>query len=236
MKILVLSDLHAYSRAQQDGSRPSYVKAGDNGDDSPTIQFQGLIESEKGPKPDVIVCPGDLGHQADQPGIAFAWDFLKRLAQASSKGLVITTAGNHDIDSRHLSNDIDAKGTLLDLRPSYPITTNLSQLCEADNQSQLMYWARNFCILWVDNCRFLVLNSCAFHGFGKANDVPEHEHGRISGRTLSRIKAALSANNERRRTDGLPQADLNILVCHHHWCLIILSNKEIRARWMAHIN
>ena len=201
MRILVISDVHAYSKIPSDGSKPSYVKAGDTGDRSPLHQFEELVRSGLIPKPDLVICPGDLGHQADQAGQAFAWEFLKRLAELSTRRLLIAATGNHDVDSRYQSDDFDAKGLLLDLRPSYPIVSDLTNKSSDDEQAELTYWARNFCIVWIDGCRFVVLNSCAFHGVGKP-DAPEYDHGRISSRTLERLKLAIQADDRRREVSG----------------------------------
>jgi 3',5'-cyclic AMP phosphodiesterase CpdA len=216
VQILVISDLHAYSRVPVPGTRPSYLKAGDTGDRSPSYSFEQLLRTGAVPEPDLVVCPGDLGHQADQPGLNFAWEFLKRISQVSRRKLLITTTGNHDVDSRFQSSDFDAKGMLLDLRPSYPIISDFATLCADDEQCQLAFWARNFCILPVTNCRFVVLNTCAFHGTGKPATAPEYEHGRISTRTLTRLRLALEDDDRRRDAHGLARPALNILVCHHH--------------------
>ena len=212
MRILVISDLHAYSKAPPEGTKPSYLKAGDRGDRSPSFRFEKLLCDGEVPRPDLIVCPGDLGHQADQAGQAFAWEFLKRIAQSSRRKVLIAATGNHDIDSRFQSEDFDAKGSLLDLRPSYPIVSDFGACSAADEGYELIYWARNFCLVPVGECRFVVLNSCAFHGIiGKAN-APEYAHGRISTRTLTRLRSALEANDHTYDERGQPRPALNVLV------------------------
>jgi hypothetical protein len=192
MKILVISDIHAYSKAPTKGTKPSYLKAGDTGDRSPSYLFEELLRTGRVPEPDLVVCPGDLGHQVDQAGQAFAWEFLKRVTLLSRKKLLIAATGNHDIDSRFQSEDFDAKGLLLDLRPSYPIISDVSAPSATDDeQYELRYWARNFCLLTVGACRFVVLNSCAFHGIGKP-DSAEYKYGRVSERTLTQLKTAIA--------------------------------------------
>jgi len=180
MQILVISDLHAYSKVPTDGTKPSYLKAGDTGDQSPSYLFEELLRTGGIPQPDLVICPGDLSHQVDQAGQSFAWEFLKRVAQFSRSKLLISATGNHDVDSRFQSGDFDAKGLLLDLRPSYPIVSEFAAKCSADEQFELAYWARNFCLVSSGGCRFVVLNSCAYHGVGKSDD-PEYVHGRIAG-------------------------------------------------------
>jgi 3',5'-cyclic AMP phosphodiesterase CpdA len=215
MQILVMSDLHAYSKLPADGRQPSYLKAGDSSDRSPSYQFEEILRTGSITPPDLVVCPGDLGHQVDLAGQAFAWDFLKRIGQLSRKKLLLAATGNHDLDSRFHTGDFDAKGQLLDLRPKYPVVSDFANPCDADEQRELTYWARNFCIVPVDPCRFVLLNSCAYHGYGKT-DAPEYKHGRISSRTLSRLTAALEADDRRYDKLKLLHPALNVLVCHHH--------------------
>lgn len=125
MKILVVSDIHAFVRPRENGVKPSYVHTGDQSDMAPTVSFETLLRNETIPKPDIVVSPGDLGDQADSTSINFAWSFLNRLADLSSKKLLLASTGNHDIDSRYQDSEFDAKGALLNLRPSYP-TVNLN--------------------------------------------------------------------------------------------------------------
>jgi hypothetical protein len=165
--------------------------------------------------PNLVICPGDLSHQVDQAGQGFSWEFLKRAAQLSCDKLLISTTGNHDVDSRYQTGDIDAKGLLLDLKPSYPIVRSVGTKCPEDEQCELEYWARNFCFVSSGACRFVVLNSCAYHGVGKS-DAPEYEHGRISARTLAHLKIALETDDSRLDGLELPRPALNVLVCHHH--------------------
>jgi hypothetical protein len=69
MRFLVLSDIYAFSVVPSDGMLPSYVKAG-GGSHRPEVALREQLEKGIIPKPDLIVCPGDLCHQADQQGLA----------------------------------------------------------------------------------------------------------------------------------------------------------------------
>ena len=213
MKALVISDIHAFARTEG-GSRPSSVRAGDNGDDSPTVRFLRLLEVGELPAPDLIVCPGDLSNQADQAGLDFAWTFLQRVAQKATLGLLLGDVGNHDLDWRYNETAHDPKGMLLDLRPSFPVLDQRRPPALNLEQLQLEFWAHNFCIVPVDECRFVVLNSSAYHGMGPSNN--ELKHGRVSAATLTRMKLALDEDVTARRARGLEPYLLNVLVCHHH--------------------
>ena len=158
--------------------------------------------------------PGDLGDQADPVAINFAWDFLKNLTRLSNNKLLLATAGNHDIDSRYQDSEFDAKGMLLNLRPSYPTVSNFDGESSGDNCRQLMFWARNFYMIRLGSCRFVVLNSSAYHGGGR--DKEEFLHGRISADTLDRISKTL-AKDQRQQKESEEQTPLiSIFVCHHH--------------------
>lgn len=212
MRILVVSDIHAYSRPREDGSKPSYVKAGDTADTSPTSSFERLLQTGQIPKPDIVISPGDLSDQADQAGLNFAWTFLQRLVAHSAKGLLLATAGNHDVDSRYKATESDAKGMLLDLKPAYPVLAPSTTTLDLE-RVELTYWARNFYIVSCGPCRFVVLNSSAYHGAGSENS--ELEHGRISRFTLRMMRDTLQQEDAKRAAEGsLPY--LNVLLCHHH--------------------
>lgn len=216
MKILVISDIHACASDQPDAVMRSYVHAGQGASSSPTESFIKFISQQDDLRPDVVICPGDLGDRADPTGIAYAWNFLNNLAKLSSKPLLLATAGNHDLDSRLQHHDYDAKGTLQDLTPAFPLVSEDDHFLteeELENNS-LRFWADNFYVVIKDSIRFVVLNSAAFHGYGSgSSDVAqEYEHGRISEITIKRLKKFLIEQN---KADDV-EVKINILICHHH--------------------
>lgn len=221
MKILVVSDIHACAKSQPDASQRSYVHAGQGVSSSPTEEFVSLISSNLEFKPDIVVCCGDMGDQADPTGIPHSWKFLNDLVSISSKSLLLATAGNHDLDSRLNYHDYDAKGTLQDLSPPFPIVSgdeSFLSIDEIENHG-LRFWAENFYVVIMDDVRFVVLNSSAFHGYGKSlseEKSPEHEHGRISDLTIKRITKFLTEQNQQLAKKSDSKIVINILVCHHH--------------------
>ncbi|MEZ5548911.1 MAG: metallophosphoesterase, partial [Pseudomonadales bacterium] len=76
MKILVVSDIHACANSQPDALQRSYVHAGQGASSSPTTEFVSLISSNPELIPDIVVCCGDMGDQADPTGISYSWKFL----------------------------------------------------------------------------------------------------------------------------------------------------------------
>jgi hypothetical protein len=110
---------------------------------------------------------------------------------------LISTVGNHDLDSRFKANKYDPRGYAMSLSPTLPV---------AARQSYLEYWAENFTVLRFEDCNVAVLNTAAYHGVG-VDIEREVEHGRISEITLGRLEQALKL---------CPESAVGILLCHHH--------------------
>ncbi|MCK5385348.1 MAG: metallophosphoesterase [Alphaproteobacteria bacterium] len=224
MKILVVSDIHACASDRLDAPQRSYVNAGHGTSSSHTQQFYDFISKNEDLLPDIVVCPGDMGDQADPTGIRHTWEFLNKLANLSSKPLLLATAGNHDLDSRYKYNDYDAKGILQDLNPSFPVVSENYKLLSEEQvvHSALHFWADNFYVIIIDSVRFVVLNSAAFHGYNnssKEDNKAEHEHGRISNLTIKRLREFIQKQDEKLlKTEGDKKIkiNINILICHHH--------------------
>ncbi len=195
LRIAVASDLHAYSLVDGKPS-PSHFKVtvgeGEPGN-NPISGLVRLVEKEA-MEADLLLCPGDLGHQAQQVAVQHAWSSLHRLSGVLGSARLITTAGNHDLDSRHLANDYDALEFLKSLTPPFPFD---------DEGLNDKFWSRHFVVLEGENYRVVVLNSSAYHGAGGK----EIEHGRIADLTLAKLREAL---------EGVAPKAVNILLCHHH--------------------
>lgn len=196
LRIAVLSDIHGYSKGQlQEGDFiPSFVETSAPSDQpgrNPFVALAALVEDES-LKADMVVCCGDLGDKADPAAISYVWDQLKGVKAALGAESLLVTPGNHDMDSRHKYNDFDARSTL----------QGLSDFPFSDENLNNEYWARNVVVVETEDARFAILNSSAFHGY-----EDEHQHGRISSRTLAYLKSRLEATAEKK---------INILVCHHH--------------------
>ncbi len=143
---------------------------------------------------DLLLCPGDLGHQAQQIAIQYAWSSLHRMKTLINAVDLMATAGNHDLDSRHLVNEYDALEFLKGLSPAFPF---------ADESLNDKFWSRHFVVCEGDGYRVLVLNSSAYHGAGGK----EIDHGRIAETTIAKIKRTL---------EDLDPKPVNVLLCHHH--------------------
>jgi predicted phosphodiesterase len=202
LRLAVISDLHAYTDTADKKGTPSYFKT----DDIESPEQQHPIKSllayirDRELSADVLICCGDLGDKADKRGIKEAWESVQEISKVLGSEHIFGTVGNHDIDSRFQASEYDAKGFLQTLSPSFPLAT------ESDNDK---YWARHFAIIdSVPSCRFVVLNSSAFHGnSGTPGGKPEYEQGRISPFTLEALRIALK---------GYEPRSVNVLICHHH--------------------
>jgi predicted phosphodiesterase len=154
--------------------------------------------AREGIKADMLLCPGDVANKADPAALKYGWNALVEIGSLLGVGKqFFATAGNHDMDSRYIHNDYDAKGMLQSLQPPFP---------GLDEAGCDRYWARNFAIVEGSFWRLVLLNSSAYHGGGK-NSGGEAQHGRVSQRTLAALKRELSSSVEK---------PLNILLCHHH--------------------
>ncbi|WP_186827999.1 metallophosphoesterase family protein [Knoellia locipacati] len=196
MKIAVISDIHAYTAAQLEPGelRPSFVEVSNPSDlpgQNPFSALKALIDQES-LTADFLVCAGDMGDKAHPDAIRYSWERVRALAKQLGDATIVVTSGNHDLDSRYMYNDYDAKATLQGLE-EYPFDSG------AKNNE---YWARNAVVIETEAVRWAVLNSAAYHGYAE-----EWKHGRISKRTLAYLEELLKSTS---------QDKLNVLVCHHH--------------------
>lgn len=203
LHLLVLSDLHAFTPKNRHASTDdvSFLRATDAilpGYPDPIDQVGVTIERER-LEVDWVICPGDLADKADADAQAYVWRKLEGLRVKLGAKRLISTAGNHDIDSRLKGHNFDAKGALQSLQPPFP---------GLDEATCDRYWARNFHVLREENALLLNVNSSAFHGFSseEKDAKPEYIHGRVSQRTIDAINSQLSP----------PNSHLNILLTHHH--------------------
>jgi predicted phosphodiesterase len=200
LRLLIVSDLHAYCPAEKGGREPSFLIATERDEirsKNPLRAIPDALKAE-GLEVDWILCPGDIADQADPSAQSFAWNELVELKKATKAKLLLSTAGNHDVDSRLKFNSFDPKGHLQSLLPPFP------GLKEAADR----YWARNYHIYEQGPVRLVNLNSAAFHGFhsGDAQSEAEYRHGRVSERTIDSIVSEV-------KDRSFP---INILFTHHH--------------------
>ncbi|SFV32908.1 metallophosphoesterase family protein [Hyphomicrobium facile] len=204
---LVVSDIHAIDTDPTSSSAASYVSARQIAADTikdPLGELRNTINSGV-PKPDCIICPGDLADKSNPSALSYVWNELSAIAKSLGDVPLIATPGNHDLDSRFKISDYDARGQIMAVRPRVPWD---------DHRNYLEFWAEHFSIRRVGPARIVALNSAAYHGYGKS-EKSEYEHGRVTQRTVQNI--------EQRLKEGASDCGFNILVCHHH----LVRNNEI---------
>lgn len=211
--ILVLSDLHAFSRlANERDPPPSYLdlrRGRPDPDRHPIDALRRLLEKSGAAPPEILLCGGDIGHQADPVAIRQVWSELHQLQQSANIPHLFATAGNHDLDSRYRENKFDPRGFLQQLQPSFPFPTL------PERSYYLEYWATNFSIVETDHIRLLIINSSAYHGNGPQEE-PELRHGRISEYTLAAISERLIERTAEHRAGRKALPTIDICMFHHH--------------------
>ena len=201
LKLVVISDMHVWDE-ENNNEVGSWLKMGQPENLPNQHPITGLLELIKTQKikANYLLCCGDLADKANPKALMYAWDQVIKLKKAISAKQVFATSGNHDVDSRYKYNDYDAKGTLQSLVPPFPVKR------EPLNDK---YWAKNYVIIDNHNCRFVILNSSAYHGQVSDKTPPEYLHGRVSPRTISSLERDLIRLNGNTKI-------VNILLCHHH--------------------
>lgn len=200
-KFLLFSDIHATDADPTSSSAPSYVSSYASaaaGSPEPISDLVRLLQDE-GQEVDYLLCAGDITNKGSPTALTFACEKIQWLSDKLAATLV-TTVGNHDLNSRFKTNSYDPRGYAMSVKPAIPI---------ADREKYLEYWAEHFTILNEPDCNILIINTAAYHGGGTDMKKIEEEleHGRISDLTLNKIKDAMTA---------LPERDINIVLCHHH--------------------
>ncbi len=200
MKILVISDIHASASDASAANAPSYVSS-ESSKGGPTADpFDNLVQliSALSIKPDLLLCAGDMTNRSAPAPFTYVWG---KIVGTASKldATVISTVGNHDLDSRLLANKNDPKGFAMGLKPLIPFD---------NRQNYLEFWAEHFTHIDTDDANIIVLNTAAYHGYGEGEKLKaELEHGRITDHTLEKIRAKLL---------NIPKRPINLLLCHHH--------------------
>lgn len=197
LKLLVVSDFHAYEHLSS-GPAPSHLCTADVGTNPRTNPIASLLTlcKQRRTRTDLVICPGDLADKANPAALHYSWRLAQEIKSAVGAEFLITTTGNHDLDSRYIYDPYDPKGVLQQLLPTYPFP-------DAEEQANLRYWVNHFATFESANYRIVVLNSSAFHGGAPA----AKEKGRVSDNTLASLHTYLEHARPK---------PVNLLICHHH--------------------
>ena len=107
LTLFVMSDLHAFDSGHSGDRRPSFfdtaqlAASGDN----PIEDLKALLRSDASIRAQYLIFCGDLADQAYPPATERAWRELQDISQLLDANRILTTVGNHDLDSRHGFND-----------------------------------------------------------------------------------------------------------------------------------
>lgn len=207
LKIVVISDMHCHQLGKYpeeiklssyDKKQESYILT-DNPlptFQDPFLSFQDLIRklnnNGKNLDSDILINLGDFGNKSCPEGIKKGWELTNEIAKLTNVKSVVSTIGNHDVDSRNVfgSNSFNfIKG--LDIK-AFP--TN-------DKSQNHLYWKNGFVIIEYDKFRLVIINTVHNH-----IDRKEAEHGLISNESLNQLEEELEKINE---------SKLGIAICHH---------------------
>lgn len=194
IKLLVLSDLHVVSKSSE---HPRHYAAVDTDGQSGKNALSDLVSLIKSQKitADYILCCGDISNQNDPLALSYAWGKLHQIRAAARAKKVLTTAGNHDIDSRKKTTEFDPQKAIKELSPLVP---------HGHKSAFQAYWSEHFAIHEHSDFIFVSLNTCAYHGAGEA----EFQRGRIASSTIG----SLTSNC----TSGKHANKAKIVLLHHH--------------------
>lgn len=160
------------------------------------IRGAAALFKDANPAIDWILCPGDLSDKADVRAQRAAWEELESLRLALHAQKLISTTGNHDVESHAVAPGLDPNASQRALNPRFPIR---------DAGLWKRYWKKHF--VQVRNrtgeIGLFIVNSCRFHD---PTDIVERERGRITDGLIADIKNVIDTS----------EAKINILMLHHH--------------------
>jgi hypothetical protein len=194
IRIAITSDLHCQLPNAATRFEDSYLLVAEPAlpeNQNPLASLKKLIVTD-GLVADILLSPGDLTNKACPYGLNYAHIVLRDIQDALRAPSLAITLGNHDINSRGISNELP-----------YDRAWRISTTFPAQNQADAdRYWNRGYYILTLGACRIICLNTAATH-----LNADRAKRGEVTERTL----ASLDDDLEREPTDK-PQ----ILLCHHH--------------------
>lgn len=193
IRIAVMSDLHCHGSS----AKPHHsflltdalrVPPGNH----PVEALKHDVIQRESLRADVLLAPGDLTNQTDRQGLVSGWDFIHEVADSLSAGLIVSTLGNHDVDSRHLASG-DPFRLPRGIGKNYPVP---------DGSESAHYWADGFSVIETAGVRIITVNSVADH-----LDEINAERGSVSTGLIASLDRRLNTLSPHRRTIGL---------VHHH--------------------
>lgn len=212
-KIAILGDPHFHKSEPNDKARISHNSI-NNPQDTPwahlkEINFDNDI--------DLLICVGDITTRANQEALKYGWAEICNFAIKIRASLVISTAGNHDVNSRSHKEFIDANPVtnmdkslgafeaLKQLEPQFPIVSIERGEFIQHELLSTQYWGNGFSYHETEHFRIITINSCIEH----SPDADTSEKGKIPLSSRMTLEKRLS------RIENSSIEKFNIIVCHH---------------------
>lgn len=104
---------------------------------------------------DILLCPGDITDKMDKAGLFSGWQYLQDIQATLKSDTLISTLGNHDVDSRKIHPNPHPFDIIKQLEDKGHPTDN--------PDANEMYYSKNFCIIEHSNCCVLNINSTYTH-------------------------------------------------------------------------
>jgi predicted MPP superfamily phosphohydrolase len=207
LKIVVISDLHCHQVAKYpeelakhgfEKKQESYILT-DNQlpiSQDPFLSFKELVRKLKDRgetlDSDILVNLGDFGNKSCPEGIKKGWEVTNEIAKLTNVKTVVSTVGNHDVDSRNIFDSDSFK---------FIKKLDINIFPTNDKIQNELYWQNGFVITEYDKYRLLIINTVHNH-----INKTEAEHGLISNESLNLLEEELEKIND---------SKLGIAICHH---------------------
>lgn len=194
LNLAILSDLHCHPHSYS----PSNTVLYSDGLRLPSKghPIENLIDliSDRKLEANVVICPGDFSHHANRQGLLSGWSFVNEIARAFDNIPIISTIGNHDIDSRNQENSYSFNDVKL-IDKNFPLEEKYLE----------SFWSKGFATVCEEDYIVLVVNSCFYHTHLDKNII---DNGKIDPLQLEQIEASISGFKDDDR--------IKILLVHHH--------------------
>lgn len=216
MRILLVSDIHAMSRDIEKldgypGPSGGILRVEDrNSRTNPILAIPTALEGDEGDI-DLLLCLGDLTHQAKQLPLMAAWHDIHEISKSLIVPEVVGIIGNHDVQSRaDTVLDIDTQTDFLrKIKPPFP---------SSDNAFNDHYFAYGVASKTIGNCLLVALDTCKTHGLGYTSETAKEifERGTLTDGMLEKTIELI--NN----------AEVNhvVVAMHHHPIAVTDSDEE----------
>lgn len=195
LRLLVLSDLHCHRLDREQAG--TFLLAGALRVPENSHPVQAMIRRfpTESLGANALLCPGDLADQICQTGFTHAFDVLREISRHFRIPHLVTTLGNHDVDSRRKHGE-DPFAVAETINPDFPVV-------DAQNKDSL--FSSGSCIVETPELQVIVINSVIDH-----DDEASAKRGTFEGKRLERLRT---------RLEGLDTTRQRMAVLHHHVAL-----------------